>query len=114
MLDLVSPGVGDRAGMRAVRRQSPLLPTLRLQPAVERSQRGKVRRRLPEPVAGVLNVLLDLPLLPAGGRIAELGLEQEVADHGRETGVDLALFAAANLVDRRPHVVVNAAPRHAA
>src|SRR5579871_2097033 len=44
-------------------------------------QRGEVGHRLPEPMAGVLDVLLDLPLLPPGGWIAELGLKQEVADH---------------------------------
>ena len=65
-------------------------------------------------MAGVLDVLLDLPLLPAGRRIAELGLEQVVADHGREARVDLALLAAADLVDGGAHVVVDAAPRHAA
>ena len=65
-------------------------------------------------MAGVLDVLLDLPLLPAGRRIAELGLEQEVADHGREARVDLALLAAADLVDGGAHVVVDAPPRHAA
>ncbi len=47
-------------------------------------------------MTGVLDVLLDQPLLPAGGWIAELGLEQEVADHGREARVDLALLAAAD------------------
>ena len=65
-------------------------------------------------MARVLDVLLDLPLLPAGSRIAELRLEQEVADHGREARVDLALLAAADLVDGRAHVVVDAPPRHAA
>ena len=65
-------------------------------------------------MAGVLDVLLDLPLLPAGRRIAELRLEQEVADHGCEPCVDLAVLAAADLVDRGAHVVVDAAPRHAA
>ena len=65
-------------------------------------------------MAGVLDVLLDLPLLPTGSRIAELGLEQEVADHGGEARVDLALLAAPDLVDGRAHVVVNPAPRHAA
>ena len=37
-----------------------------------------------------------------------------MADHRRETGVDLALLAAADLVDGRSHIVVNAPPRHAA
>ena len=64
-------------------------------------------------MARVLDVLLDLPLLPAGGRVAELGLEQEVADHGREAGVDLTLLSATDLVDGGSHVVVDAAPRHA-
>src|SRR5580693_2653290 len=63
--------------------------------------------------AGVLDVLLDLPFLPTGSRIAELGLEQEVADHGREPCVDPALLAAANLIDGRSHIVVDAPPRHA-
>ena len=65
-------------------------------------------------MTGILDVLLDLPLLPAGGRIAELGLEQEVADHGREAGVDLPLLAATDLIDGGLHVVVDAAPRNAA
>src|SRR5271156_4517293 len=37
-----------------------------------------------------------------------------MADHRRETGVDLALLAAADLVDGRSHIVVDAPPRHAA
>ena len=65
-------------------------------------------------MARVLDVLLDLPLLPTGGRIAELGFEQEVADHGREARVDLPLLAAADLVDGSAHIVVDAPPRHAA
>ena len=63
-------------------------------------------------MAGVLDVLLDLPFLPTGSRIAELGLEQEVADHGREPRVDPALLAAANLIDGGSHIVVDAPPRH--
>ena len=62
----------------------------------------------------VPDVLLDLPLLPTGGRIAELGLEQEVADHRREARVDLAFLSPPDFIDRRAHVVVDAAPRHAA
>jgi hypothetical protein len=48
-------------------------------------------------MAGVLNVLLDLPLLPTGRRIAKLRLEQEMADHGCEPCVDLAVLAAPTL-----------------
>ena len=65
-------------------------------------------------MAGVLDVLLDLPLLPPGSRIAELGFEQKVADHRCEPRVDLAVLAATDLVDRGAHVVVDASPRHAA
>lgn len=65
-------------------------------------------------MAGVLDVLLDLPLLPTGRRIAELGLEQEVADHGREARVDLPLLTPSHLVDGGSHVVVDAAPGNAA
>jgi hypothetical protein len=76
------PGVGDGARVRAVWRQRPQFPTSRLQPVVQRRQGGEVGRGLPEPMARILDVLFDLPFLPTGRRIAELGLEQEVADHG--------------------------------
>ena len=67
---------------RAVRRLGPQLSASRLQPIVQRRQGWEARHGLPEPMARVLDVLLDLPFLPTGGRVAELGLEQEVADHG--------------------------------
>ena len=67
----------------------------------------------PKPMAGILDVLLDLPLLPAGSRIAELRLEQKVADHGWSSARDLALSSAADLVDGSSHIVVNAPARHA-
>jgi hypothetical protein len=65
-------------------------------------------------MAGVLNVLLDLALFPAGGRIAELRVKKIVAGHCREAGVDLALLAATNSIHRSAHVVVNPAPWNAA
>jgi hypothetical protein len=65
-------------------------------------------------MASVLDVLLDLPFLPTRGRIAELRFEQEVADHRREARVDLPLLAPADLVHSGSHIVVDAAPRHAA
>ena len=52
------------------------------------------------------DILLDLPLLPARRRIAEIGLEQKVADHGRESCVDLALLSAPDLVDGGSHIIV--------
>ena len=45
------------------------------QPGIEIGQGIERRRALPDPVSGVLNVLLDLAFLPAGGRIAELGIK---------------------------------------
>jgi hypothetical protein len=65
-------------------------------------------------VASVLDVLLDLPFLPARRRIAELGLEQEVADHRREARIDPPLLATPDPVHGRPHIVVDAAPGNAA
>jgi hypothetical protein len=52
-------------------------------------------------VAGVLHVLLDLSLLPTGRRIAKLGLEEVVAGHCQEPGVDLTRLARAGPVHRR-------------
>src|ERR1700722_7840438 len=65
-------------------------------------------------MASVLDVLLDLPFLPARRRSAELRLEQEVADHGREARIDLPLLPVPDPVYGRPHVVVDAALRNAA
>ena len=53
------------------------------------------------PVAGIQHRLLHLPLLPAGSRIAELGLKQVVAYHGLEALVDLAVLAAARPCPQR-------------
>lgn len=66
--------------------------------------------QLPTPV---LHVLLDDALLPAGGAIAELRLEQVVAAQRLEAGIDHPLAAASNAVYRRLHVVVQPASGHA-
>jgi hypothetical protein len=47
-------------------------------------------------MAGVLDVLLDLPLFPARRRIAKIRVEQVMTDHRRESRIDLAVLAAAN------------------
>lgn len=63
---------------------------------------------------GVAHVLRDLALLPARGRVAELDLEEVVADHGGEARIDVARLAAQDLVHSGLHVVVDAALGHAA
>ena len=62
-------------------------------------------------MTAVLDILLDLALLPARGWIAELGIEQVMADHGAKAQVDVAQLALAHPVDGRLHVVVDAAAR---
>jgi hypothetical protein len=68
---------------------------------------------VPDLAAPVLHVLLNDALLPAGGTVAEFRLEQVMAAHCLEAGVDRALLAA-DLVHGGLHVVVDAAARHAA
>ncbi len=68
---------------------------------------------MPDAVTRIANALLDLALLPAGRRVAELGLVQIVADHGDEAAVHRARLAAADLVYGGLHVVVDAPLRDA-
>lgn len=84
-----------------------------MQPVIEFRQTAEHRQLVPDAVTGVLYVLLDLPLLPAGRRVAELGIEQVVAHHGSEADVDVTLLAASHLVYCGPHVVVDATGGHA-
>src|SRR5690606_28930849 len=69
---------------------------------------------LPQTMARILNVLLDLAFLPARSRIAGLRLEHVMADHRGKPRVDRPGLAAPHLVDRRAHIVVDPAPRYAA
>ena len=64
---------------------------------------------VPNTGAPVAHVLLHNALLPTAGHIAELGLEQVVARHGFEPGVDLALFACQHLIYCCLHIVINPA-----
>ena len=82
----------------------------RRQPVVQVGQRIEGRGAVPNPVPGILDVLLDLAFLPARGGVAELGIEHVVVDHDLEAQVDLPLPSLANPVDRGLHVVVDAAP----
>ncbi|MNL29916.1 hypothetical protein D3C87_1516250 [compost metagenome] len=65
-------------------------------------------------MAGIAHVLLHLALLPARCRVAELGLEQEVTDHGGEARIDVALLATAHSVYSGAHVVIDATAGDAA
>src|SRR6185437_4339821 len=112
-LDLMSPDVGDGARLTAMLGLCPKLLAALLQPKVQAVEIPKRRYGLPEPMAHVLHVLLDLSPLPIGRWITELRLEQVMSSHRLKTEIDAALFAAANPVHRSTHVVVDPASRHA-
>ena len=105
---------GDGAGQDAMLDLAPQLDAAPLEPAVQRRQIGEARQRLPQATARILDVLLDLALLPARRRVTELGLEQVMAGQRREPGVDLPRLAGADPVDRGLHVVEDPASRHPA
>ena len=92
----------------------PQLEASRFQPGIQRGKVWKVRHPLQHLVAGIPNVLLDLTFLPSRRRIAKLGLVNIVVRHGEKAHVDLPLFATADTIHRRLHVVVDPAPRHTA
>ncbi|MNY02987.1 hypothetical protein D3C86_1355820 [compost metagenome] len=106
--------VSDSATHLSMRGLLPNLLASKLQPVVQGFQRWKAWCRLKEPMARILNILLDLAFLPTRRRIAELRLIEVVAGHCHKADVDVALLAASNLIDCRAHVVVDAAPRHPA
>src|SRR5688572_27666361 len=89
----------------------PRRPAALGKPRIERFQirPTSFSRLTPDLPAPVLNVLLDEPLLPTGGAVAEFRLEQRL-----EARVDRALLVATDLVHRSPHVVVDAPTRHSA
>ena len=107
-------GFGDAAGQRAMLDMAPLGDAAFLEPGIERIEIREARYRLPQPAAGILDVLLDLPLLPTGSGITELGFEQVMACHGREPGVDLSCLATADPINRSLHVIEDPALRHTA
>ena len=93
-----------------------LLPqgdTTLLKPVIECCKAVKFGGPLPDPVPGVLNVLLDLTFLPAGCGVTEFRFKQVVADHGSETAVDLPDLASTNPINSCLHVVVDATARNA-
>ncbi len=68
----------------------------------------------PDAPPAVLHVLLDDPLLPAAGDVAEVGLEQVVRAHDGEARIDDAALALEDLVHGGLHVVVDAPARDTA
>src|SRR5262249_5653089 len=96
----LGPEIGDRAVHLSVWGLRPKRFATRLEPFIQSLQRCKAGYRLEEAMPRILHVLLDLSLLPAGRRIAELGLEEIVAGHRLEANVDVTILAAADLVDR--------------
>src|SRR6056297_2867648 len=79
---------------------SPQGDTALFQPVVQCREIGEARHELPQAMARVLHVLLDLSLLPASGRIAERWLEHVVVCHGKEPHVDLPFLPATDAVNR--------------
>ncbi len=57
------------------------------QPGIQRRQIWKVRHLLPQAWSGILDVLLDLTLLPTRGGITELGRKDVVVRHRQEADV---------------------------
>ena len=81
---------------------------------MQRRQTRTRRHVLPHPTPCIRSVLLDLALLPARRRSAERRLEQVMTGHGDEARVDRSRCAAAHLIDRSLHVVVQAPGRYSA
>eukprot|EP01038_Epipyxis_sp_PR26KG_P017796 gene17797-24838_t len=114
LLQLPHLGHGELP-MDRVRGVAPHRTTSLAQPGIEFDERAEATGRGfdPDAPAAVLHVLLDYTLLPAGGDVAEVGVEQVVTAHGCEARVDRALLAALHLVHGGAHVVVDATAGHA-
>ena len=74
--------------------------------------RQVVRCSSPDATTAIEHVLLNLALLPAGCRVAELGFEQIVTDHGSKTLVHIPLLALADFIHSGLHVVIDTTLRH--
>lgn len=109
-LSLFSPDIHNATAHLAMRCYCPECLAPFFQPVIQVTKRGKAGNGLPEPVASILDILLDLSLLPARRGIAELWLEQVMAGHCLEANVDIPLLAGADLVYGSAHVVIDAAP----
>src|SRR5665647_1636761 len=68
----------------------------------------------PDTTTRVLHILLDDALLPAGGDIAKVRVEQVMRRHGEEACIDDATITFGDFIYGSLHVVVDAAPGNAA
>jgi hypothetical protein len=68
-----------------------------------------LQARREEALADVADLVLDLPLLPARRRRAGGRLDQVMPAHLQEAAVELPVLATEDRLDRRLHVVVDAA-----
>ena len=66
---------------------------------------------MPDAIARVAYILLNLPFLPTCRRITERRFKQAVADHRLAPLVDISALATTYLIDSRFHVVVDASLR---
>src|SRR5690606_28013929 len=64
---------------------------------------------LKEPMSCILYILLNLSLLPARCRIAEVWFKQIMTSHGLKADIDVTLFASTDLVDGCAHIIIDAA-----
>ena len=94
----------------------PQRPAANQQPDVEfgKGAEAFLAGVLPDPSPAILDVLLDDAFLPAAGDVAEVRIEQVVRGHRGKARIDDPGLALLDLVHRRLHVVVDAAPGNAA
>lgn len=111
---LLSPDIGIGPGQRAISGLMPLRDATLFQPVIQRGKIGKVRHALQHLMTGVADVLLDLTFLPPRRWIAKVWLEDIVIRYRQEADIDVPRLAAAHEINRRLHVVIVTALRHAA
>ena len=108
------PDIKNRARLASMGNLAPEFLTTTFKPIVQGFKGWKTGRDLPEPMAGVSDVLFNLTLLPSRRRIAKIRVEQIMTGHRRKARVNLPLLAGADTIDGGAHIVVNPASRHAA